>query len=168
LGYFTIFTAFPAILILDGQAVQAGETNKTETNGAERSARLVEKPNKSKNNPELPQRWSKYLLPHQKRKYSDIISEMGGGDNCPGNAISGGTYTAAAPFTDSGNTTGANDMVTRICDSYCYSYFDVAGPDHIYTFTLTGLGPNPKIEVSATSSKECVREVLYEKTIGRW
>ncbi|MFN2390891.1 MAG: FG-GAP repeat domain-containing protein, partial [Pyrinomonadaceae bacterium] len=56
-------------------------------------------------------------------------------------------------FIDSGDTTGANNTVGKLCTGYyCYDFVDVSGPDHIYTFTLTGRGLNPQIQVSATSA----------------
>ncbi|MCA1622543.1 MAG: VCBS repeat-containing protein [Acidobacteria bacterium] len=60
------------------------------------------------------------------------------------------TYTAAAPFTDSGDTTGANNTV-RVLGDFYYSY-SAEGADHIYSFTLTGRGQNPQIQVSTTST----------------
>ena len=77
-----------------------------------------------------------------------MLASLAGNDDCPGRSIPGGSYTASAPFIDSGDTTGANNTVTHL--PYYYSY-DAHGPDHIYSFTLTGRGANPRIEVSTTS-----------------
>jgi hypothetical protein len=55
----------------------------------------------------------------------------------------------AAPYSDVGDTTGANDSVTTVL-GYYYNY-NAHGPDHVYSFTLTAVGPNAQIEVSTTS-----------------
>ena len=149
LGYFSMFAAFPAILTSFAQEAQAGEENKPESSVAGQNVRLLERLNKSCSKPELLRRQSNYLLPYQKSKYN-IVSELAGGDNCPGNPIPAGTYTAAAPYTDTGNTTGANNTV-RFLDTY-YSAYAANGPDQIYSFTLTGRGSHPQIQVSANSA----------------
>lgn len=151
LSYYSIFAALPAILTSHSQEIQAQEAKKTEVSVAGQTTRLVERRDNSLSNPELLRRRSNYLFPYQKDKYSNIISELAGGDNCPGTTIPGGTYTSTAPFTDSGNTTGANNTVNRLTSYYYYSY-NADGPDQIYSFTLTGIGPNPKIQVTATSA----------------
>ncbi len=87
------------------------------------------------------------------------ITVAGGNDDCPGRAIPGGTYTAAAPYSDSGDTTGANDTVTNLASFYYYYNYDANGPDHVYSFTLTGRGLNPEIKVSATSGT--YRPMIY-------
>lgn len=80
-----------------------------------------------------------------------LLAIVAGNDNCPGLRIPGGTYTAAAPYTDSGDTTGANNTVTGV--HYYYYYFsDTRGPDHIYSFTLTDRGQNAQLQVSTSSS----------------
>ena len=77
-----------------------------------------------------------------------MLASLAGNDDCPGRSIPGGNYPASAPYIDSGDTTGANNTVTHL--PYYYSY-SAHGPDHIYSFTLTGRGANPRIEVSTTS-----------------
>ncbi len=149
LSYYSMFTALPAILTSPAQEALANEPKKPEVSVAGQTANFLEKLNKNRNRAELLRRQGNNPLALQKSKYSNIISEFAGGDNCPGNAIPSGTYTAAAPFTDSGNTTGANNTVKFL---YYYYSYSADGPDHIYSFTLTGRGANPKIEVSATSS----------------
>ncbi|MGI8409791.1 MAG: FG-GAP repeat domain-containing protein, partial [Pyrinomonadaceae bacterium] len=81
----------------------------------------------------------------------DMVVMRAGNNNCPGRATPAGTYTAAAPHTDSGDTTGANDTVSCSSCFYCY-YGGTVGPDHIYSFTLTARGANPQIQVSTTST----------------
>jgi len=97
--------------------------------------------------PTFLRRQTAYRLPHQRGKL-DIVSVLAGNDDCPGRAIPGGHYTAAAPYIDSGNTTGANDTVTLL---HPYYYYSASGPDHIYSFTLTGFGPDPRIDVTTAS-----------------
>jgi hypothetical protein len=101
--------------------------------------------------PALLKRQSEFLLPHQKGSFN-MLTTLPGNDDCPGRTIPEGNYTAAAPYIDSGNTTGANNTVTRArWFSYCYYLYDVPGPDHIYSFTLTALGANPQIQISRTA-----------------
>ncbi|MFN2390892.1 MAG: FG-GAP repeat domain-containing protein [Pyrinomonadaceae bacterium] len=150
LDYFSLFATFPAILTLLAQDAQAEEAKKPEVSVAGRTATLFEKLNKNRSTPELLQHQSSFLLPHQKGEFN-IISALAGGDDCPGNPIPAGIYTAVAPFTDSGNTTGANNTVGSL-NSYYYGSYSAAGSDHIYSFTLTGRGANPQIEVTTTSA----------------
>src|SRR5947208_55152 len=83
-----------------------------------------------------------------------------GNDDCPGRPIPGGIYTAAAPYIESGDTTGANDTVTSVGSSSSYYYnYDAVGPDQVYSFILTGRGPNPRIEVTTTSG--AYRPLIY-------
>src|SRR5205085_698500 len=105
---------------------------------------LLEKLNKNYSNPQLLKRQSKFRLPHQRGDFA-LLPAVAGDDDCPGRPILGGNYTAAAPYINSDNTTGANDTVTSI-PSFYYYYFSYSanGPDQIYSFTLTGRGPNPQ------------------------
>jgi hypothetical protein len=150
LGYYSIFAAFPAILTSFAQEAQADEAKKPEVSVAGQTTRLLERLNIRSGKPEFLRRRSNFLLPHQKGNF-DITSVLAGGDNCPGNPIPAGTYTAAAPFTDTGNTTGANNTVNRLY-YYYYNTAAAAGPDQIYSFTLTGRGLDPQIQVSANSA----------------
>lgn len=54
-----------------------------------------------------------------------------GGDSC-----ATATVIASTPFNDTGNTTGASNSNNNL-PSGCSDYTQVAGPDHIYTFTTT-------------------------------
>ena len=141
------------MLISDVQKARAEEATTPAVSVAGRGTRLLERLNRSSSTPALLKRQSKFRLPHQKGSF-DILAAFSGNDDCPGAIIPGGNYSAAAPYIGSGNTTGANDTVTRL-QSYSYYYyyysFDAAGPDQIYSITITGLGPNPQIEVSTTS-----------------
>ena len=86
-----------------------------------------------------------------------MAAALGGADDCPGRPVPGGQYTAAAPYTDSGDTTGANNTVNHTQGFY-YIY-DSVGPDHVYSFTLTARGPNPQIQVTTTSPT--YRPIIY-------
>ena len=165
LAYCSIFSSVPAVLasqVLSADApkkqqTRFNEVNRAETTLARRSAR-VQWLNRSFSKPALLKRQSEFRLPHQENKF-DLVAALGGSDDCPGRAIPGGTYTAATPFSDSGNTTGANNSVTRLLDSYYYYYStDTQGPDHVYSFTLTAMGQQPEIEISTTTS---YRPLIY-------
>jgi hypothetical protein len=149
LGYCSIFAAVPAILASHTSEARSDEAKKPEASVAGRSARLLERLNMSCSNPALLKRQSEFRLPHQKGSF-DMLAALAGNDDCPGRTVPGGTYTAVAAYTESGDTTGANDTVTRL-QYYYYYTFDALGPDHVYSFTLTGRGPNPQIQVSTTS-----------------
>jgi hypothetical protein len=71
-------------------------------------------------------------------------SQLAGADTCPGAKI--------PPYTVSGNTTGADDTVQNYWGSYYYT--QVWGRDHIYTFTITARGANPRIEVTADAGSQ--------------
>jgi hypothetical protein len=160
LGYCSIFATVPAILASHISEAHSNETKRPEASVAGRSVKLLERWNMSGSNPALLKRQSEYLLPHQKSNFDLLPTIAGGTDDCPGRAIPGGTYTAAAPFTDAGDTTGANDTVSRAYNIfYRYYNYDAFAPDHVYTFTLTGTGPNPQIDVSTTSGT--YRPLIY-------
>ncbi len=160
LGYCSIFAAVPAILASHVSEARSDEAKKPEASVAARIARRLGRLNTSFSDPALLKRQSKYLLPHQQGSFDLVTTVAGGNDDCPGRAIPGGTYTAAAPYSDSGDTTGANDTVTTL-PSFYYFYYDYGanGPDHVYSFTLTGRGPNPQIKVSTTSGT--YRPLIY-------
>src|SRR5437867_5648883 len=111
LGYCSIFAVVPAMLVSQVQGARTDEAKKPEVSVAGRTTRLLERLNKSCSNPALLKRQSKFLLPHQIGSF-DMQAALGGNDDCPGRAIPGGSYTAAAPYIESGDTTGANDTVT--------------------------------------------------------
>lgn len=157
LGYCSIFAAVPAILASHISEARSDDAKKPEMSVAGRTARLDDRLNNSASNPALLKCQSEFRLPHQRGSF-DMLAPLGGNDDCPGRIIPGGNYTAAAPYTDSGNTTGANDTVTRVRYYYYYNY-DAFGPDHVYSFTLTGRGPNPQIQVSTTSGT--YRSLIY-------
>lgn len=158
IGYFSMFTAFPVIVTSFANEARAEDGRKTGVNLSGQNVRFLEKL-KNCRKPKLLQNRSNYRLPFEKGE-NIIISEFTGGDNCPGKPIPGGVYTAAAPFIDSGDTTGANNTVNLSrWIHYCYYSENAFGPDHIYSFTLTGRGAKPQIQVSATSA--AYRPMVY-------
>ncbi len=160
LGYCSVLAAVPAVLVSQVSEARSETIKKPAASIAERTARRLERLRTSLVNPALLKRQSAFLLPHQQRNSDIVIAVTGGADDCPGRAIPAGTYTAAAPFTDAGDTTGANDTVSSLASFYYYFYsYNAHGPDHVYSFTLTGRGPNPQIEVSTTSGS--YRPLIY-------
>ena len=151
LAYCSMLAAFPALMVSLGSEARVEEAEKQETIFAGQSTRLSETLNMSCGNPTLLKRQSEYLLPHQNDSFN-LLAPLAGNDDCPGFTIPGGSYTAAAPYIDSGDTTGANNTVTRArYYYYCYYYENVPGSDQVYSFTLTGVGANPEIHISRTS-----------------
>ncbi len=167
LGVCSIFATVPAMLLSDIPKARAEEPTKPEVSVAGRTTRLLERVDQSRSNPALLKRQSKFLLPHQKESFA-MLAALAGNDDCPGGTIAGGTYTAATPYIDSGDTTGANDTVTHLNGFYYYYNYDAHGPDRVYSFTLTGRGPNPQIEVSTTSGTyKPLIYVLEDDSIGK-
>ena len=150
LGYCSVFAAAIPALATQVSEAQSEEVKRPQANVNKRSARFFESLKPSCSNPALLKRQSEFRLPHQKSSFA-MLTALAGNDNCPGRAIPGGSYTAALPYTDTGDTTGANNTIGRVY-SYYYYQDDTEGPDHVYSFTLTGRGPNPQIRVSTTSS----------------
>lgn len=148
LGYCSIFAAVPAIFAWNLPVAHSDESKKPKANAVEPTPERLRRLNNGVSNRALLKRQASFRLPHQKGNFA-ITAALAGNDDCPGRVITGGNYTAAAPYIDSGDTTGANDTVRRVLGYYYY--YESNGPDHIYSFTLTGLGPNPRIEVSTTS-----------------
>ena len=153
LGYFSIFATLPALLFANTHEARTEGVKPTEPRVAGRTSKAHERL-KAVKTTELLKQQSKFRLPHQNTVFDPIA--LVGPDDCPGRPLIGGTYTAAAPYVESGDTTGANDTVSGLLSYYNY---DAHGPDNIYSFTLTSLGPNPKIEVSTTSGT--YRPLIY-------
>src|SRR5688572_10230110 len=151
LAYCSIFAAFPALFVSHGSEARVEEAKKPQTSVSGQSTRLSDTWNMSCSNPAWLKRQSEFLLPHQKGNFN-LLAAFAGNDDYPGFNIPGGSYTAAAPYIGSGDTTGANNTVTRArYYYYCYYYDDVPGSDHVYSFTLTGLGAAPQIHISRSS-----------------
>jgi hypothetical protein len=150
----SIFAAVPAILVAPFSEARSDEPKRSQDNITGRWPTVRNALNLNATNPALLKRQSEFRLPHQ----IDVLTTVGGNDDCPGASIPGGTYTAAAPYIDSGDTTGASNTINSLQYYYYYSY-NAFGPDHIYSFTLTSRGPNPQIQVSTTSST--YRPLIY-------
>jgi hypothetical protein len=152
LAYCSIFAAVPAFLGSHTSEARSDEPKKTKLSVAGQDVRRPEKLNMIGGSSALLKRQSKFLLPHQRGNFS-MFAALAGNDDCPGRQIPGGSYTAVSAYTDAGDTTGANNTIGRIGYTYYYYYsFDTAGPDQIFSFTLTRLGANPQIEVTSTSA----------------
>lgn len=149
LSYFSVFAALPAIFASHATEARADEVKRPKPSVAGQTARFTEKLNRGGGKPDFLKSQSQYRLPHQKGSF-DILSLLGGNDNCPGRTIPAGTYTAAAPYTDTGDTRGANNTISEFYCYYCYGI--VPGPDQVYTFRVDAIGPNPQIQVTATSA----------------
>jgi hypothetical protein len=153
-AYWSVFAAVPAVLASNLPAARSEGTQKAKPTIPRPAARINEKLALNATKRAWLKRQSEFRLPHQE---DNLVKPLSGLDDCPGRVIPGGNYTAAAPFVDSGDTTGANDTVTSM-SGYYYDY-SAHGPDHVYAFVLTGRGPNPQIQVSTTSGT--YRPLIY-------
>ncbi len=150
LGYFSLFAAFPAIVAPHVQEAKANDVEApTQPETARRRVRPSGGINTRPDRPDFLARQTNYLLPHQQGN-PNIANAFTGGDNCPGTQIPNGAYSGAAPFTDGGDTTGANNTVNSIY--YYYGNINVGGPDQVYTFTLTSRGTAPEIRVTPSAA----------------
>jgi len=148
LGYCSVVAAVPAVLASNLPVTRSDAAKKPEVNVPRPGPRLRERWKMDLVKRALLERQSEFRLPHQKGDLTPLSLP----DDCPGRPIPGGTYTAASPFVDSGNTSGANNTVDALPSYYYYYYnYSAHGPDHIYSFTLTGRGANPQIRVTTTS-----------------
>lgn len=152
IGYFSLFAGVTAILGSQTQDISAAETEKAVPPRIQaKAAELLKKINGGTcSAPELLKRQSEYRLPGQKGNFN-MVELLAGSDTCPGTAIPTGTYTAGAPYTDSGSTVGANNTVGTIPQACNGFYASVAGPDHIYSFQIGARGANPQIRATTTT-----------------
>jgi len=151
LGYYSMVAAVPAVLASTLPAAPAAEAENPKTTIPGRGERLSEKLNLTVSKRALLKRQSEFRLPHQNSSFA-VVPTAGGVDDCPGWVIPGGNYTVAAPFTVSGDTTGANNTVNSLAGYYYFfGDYGASGPDHVYSFVLTSVGPNAQIEVTTTS-----------------
>ncbi len=152
-GILTLFAGAATILASQAQDVSARENQKPAPPRVRQAAAdLLKRLNGGGcSKPGLLRRQSEYRLPSAAAKFN-MVDLLAGGDDCPGQPIPVGTYTAASPFVDSGTTTGANNTVGTIPIACNGTYTAVGGEDHIYSFTLSALGANPQIRVSTTST----------------
>ena len=121
LAYCSIFAAVPAMLASHISEARSDEPKKAKLSVAGQEVKRPEKLNIGSNSALL-KRQSKFLLPHQKGSFS-VVAALAGNDDCPGRPIPGGSYTAASAYTDTGDTTGANNTVGSINSNYYYYYF---------------------------------------------
>src|SRR5215467_10548270 len=158
IGYCSIAAAVPALLASQLPAARSEGAEKPKPMVPRPAPRILDQLNLTANKRALLKRQSSFRLPHQKGP-ADTSSTPASADQCPGRVIPGGAYTASAPFVTSGDTTGADDTVTAVPSYYSFYSYSAHGPDHIYSFTLTGRGANPEIDVSTTSA--AYRPMVY-------
>jgi hypothetical protein len=153
MSYFSVFAAVSMLVGSPAESPAAPRDPDADPPPARRLSEPAARPAaKACGMPNLMRRKTGYLLPHQVRRY-DLVSEFAGRDDCPGTVIPEGTYTATAPFVDTGDTTGANSTVNYAgYIGYCYYGFNAPGPDHVYTFTLSARTTEARIEVASGSS----------------
>lgn len=161
IGYCSLFAAVSAVFAASLAEARSEAAKPSDENVGQQRARL-EKLNMRINSRTLLKRQSEFRLPHQNAS----LPLFAGNDDCPGRSIPAGTYTASAPYIDSGNTTGANDTVSSLTYYYYWSY-PSSGPDHIYSFTLTSRGANPEITVSTSSSTYTPLIYLLDGAFGQ-
>ena len=153
LGFCSMFAALPALIASHTPAARSNEIKEPQKSVAERQRPYV-RFNKSYTTPALLRLQSKFRLPHQRANFK-MLAPFAGNDDCPGQFIPGANYTTASPYTDFGDTTGANNTINRLTVFYYYYYsfpIEASGADQIYAFTLIGRGSHPKIQISTTSS----------------
>jgi hypothetical protein len=153
-SYLSLLAGVSLVTLSQTQTVSANVDTKSNIPGPvkKRNATIVADLNRRCSTPELLRRQSDYRLPGQPRRFNMVDVLAGGGDNCPGVAIPAGTYTTGSPFTDTGDTSGANNTVgtvSTVCEPF---YGQVAGADLIYSFKISALGANPEIFLSTTSN----------------
>lgn len=153
LGLCSMFVALPAIAAApSGNTTAAGVDSIKENPAAERIQTRASRRGFIHSQPDFLRRQGSFRL-RDRPSGPTLTGLLAGTDDCPGRAIPPGTYTAGAPYSDSGDTTGANNTVTRtFYIFYQYYWYDSPGADHVYNFTITGRGPNPRIEVQPTTA----------------
>ena len=152
LSYFSVLSALPVVMGWQVPEVRADElTAPTEpAPAADQAGNPGINPANRYTRPTVIKRQRGIMQPYPEFKFDLLSSPTAGADNCPGAAVPIGPYSVAAPFTDSGDTTGANNTFSNLY--YYYYWIGVPGPDHIYSFTLTGRGPAAEIRVTPTSA----------------
>ena len=158
LGYLSIFAVVPGLI---GATAETAKANEATPETGHTAGALKRRPSR----PAFLR--SRDRLPAYQKGGTNIVDPLGGNDDCPGRPIPGGNYTSNAPYTDAGDTTGANNTVTRSHYIY-YSYYwhDTPGPDQVYSFTMTAHGPDPQISVSRTSGTYAPVIYLLDGRVG--
>lgn len=167
LGYLSMFAGVTAIFASQApEAAAKADEKAVPPRIAKQASELMKKLNSGAcSKPELLRRQSEYRLPNQKAEFN-MVEIFAGNDTCPGLPVPPGTYTAGAPYTDSGTTVGANSTVGTIpiaCNGY---YTAVNGQDHIYSFSLSARGSNPQIRVTTTSTTYDLSIYVLNGTTG--
>ena len=162
IGYCSLFAVISAAL--------SGSLAEARSDGSKISDAHVgqQGPRRQKLNPRfsnrsLLKRQSEFRLPHQN---AGLLAAFAGNDDCPGKSIPSGSYTSGTPYSDAGDTTGANDTISSVYYYYYWSY-SAHGPDHVYSFTLTDRGANPEIQISASTSSYKPLVYIIDGQYGR-
>src|ERR1043166_8359501 len=111
LGYCSMVAAMPAVLASNLPVSHSAETKKPQARVIGRGTRNLAQLNLNAGKRALLKRQSEFRLPHQSHEVG--LTPLAGIDDCPGRAITGGNYSATSPYLEVGDTTGANDTVTR-------------------------------------------------------
>jgi Domain of unknown function (DUF4214) len=166
LGYCSLVAAVPAVLASTLPATSNAEGESAKTNIPGSSVRFSEKLSLTASKRALLRRQSEFRLPHQKG-VTPVLTPTGA-DECPGAPIPGGTYTVASPLVVNGDTTGANNTVNELLGYYYYFFgnYAASGPDNVYSFVLSSVGPDAQIEVTTTSSTFKPLIYLLDGTVG--
>jgi hypothetical protein len=160
ISYYSVFTAVPALMFGSSQELQANEVAVDSQSSPRESGTFVMR------RPVKP----RFLGPPIRTLgYSrgSVLADfaMTGTDDCPGTAVPAGSYTAASPYVDTGDTTGANNTVTSL-PGY-YSYYNALGPDRIYSFVVQSVGADPTITITTTSPTYRPMIYVFKRMPGR-
>jgi hypothetical protein len=158
IGHYSIFAAVPLLASAMPESSTAQKVFAPQVIPVEQASLPIRK--RRQVQPGFLKAAGDYRLPYQKGD-AEIFPSFTGSDACPGTPIPAGNYTAAAPYTDTGDTAGADDTVTRLTSFGYYYYYtaDTDGPDRIYSFVVTSVGTNPEIKV--TTSSPTYRPAIY-------
>jgi hypothetical protein len=152
IGYCSLVAAVPAVVASTLPAASSAENESAKTTIPGRDARLSDKLALSAGRRALLKRQSEFRLPHQRNSLAMLPIVNVVADDCPGASLPAGTYTVASPLVVSGDTAGSNNTVNALAGYYYfYGSYSASGPDNVYSFVLSSVGPNAEIEVTTTS-----------------
>ena len=161
ISYYSVFTAVPALMFGSPQELQANEVTAGSQSSPGESERFVRRRSVKPRFLGPPIRSLGYS---RGPVLTDFV--MTGSDDCPGTQIPAGSYTAAAPYVDTGDTTGANNTVNAVGSrfySYYYGYYYSAigapGSDRMYSFVVNSFGADARLTV--TTSSPTYRPMIY-------
>lgn len=151
IGYYSIFAAVPTLMAGTSPDLRAEDVSGNSQTTIQNTISFRQQRSKPSEIPRASGQSPRFPDDTLLSSFTTI-----GSDDCPGTPIPSGSYTAASPYVDAGDTTGANDTVTSVqyyrCPYYCYNYqADSHGPDKIYSFVVTNVGVDPSITVTTTS-----------------